>query len=281
MKIRHQLILFMLAGALSLVAQPAHALISCNISSPGFFAVYDNITLALPTDTTSSVTINCSRTLADAATQTYTLDADNGLSPTGQTNRASLITFIKYEEYQDAAFSQVWKTAPPAKNAFSGTINFGAGTTATVTIPFYSRITALQGGAAGNYTDTVGMTLVYGAATAFAIHPVLISTIQQCQISSPPGNIVFTYTSFQPAAAVASTTFATRCTTALPYTMSLDTNTPLLGLTYSLALPITTGTGTALPQTYTISGTIPANQSGTCAAAICTATAPRTLTITF
>jgi spore coat protein U-like protein len=279
MKIRHQLIAFVLTGILGL-AQSAHAVISCNISSPGFFAVYDS-TVALPTDSTSSVTINCSRALADAASQAYTLSADNGLNPTGQTNRSILSTFIKYDEYQDAAYSLQWGSAPPAKNAFSGTINFGSGTTASVTIPFYNRIPAAQAAAAGNYTDIVTMTLVYGIATALATHTVLISTIPQCQISTPPGNIVFAYTAFQPAAALASTTFAARCTTALPYSMSLDADTPMLNLTYSLVLPITTGTGTGLPQTYTISGTIPASQPGTCAAATCTATAARNLTITF
>lgn len=279
MKIRHQLFAVVLAP-LGLVAQTAQAVISCSISSPGFFAVYDS-TLALPTDTTSSVTINCSRALADASSLTFKLNADNGLSPTGQTNQASLLTLIKYNEYQDAAFSVLWGLSPPAKNAISGTINFGSGTTATVTVPFYSRIAAGQAAAAGNYTDIVTMILTYGTATALATHTVLISTIPQCQISSPPGNIVFTYTSFQPTAALASTTFATRCTTALPYSMSLDADTPALDLSYSLVLPVTSGTGTGVAQTYTISGTIPANQAGTCAAATCTATTARTLTITF
>lgn len=280
MNIRHQLILFMLVGALGVAAQTAHAVISCNISSPGFFTVYDS-TVAVPNDTTSSVTINCSRALADASTLTYNLNANNGLSPTGQINQAKLLTLIKYNEYQDAAFSVLWGPSPPAKNAISGTINFGTGTTASVTIPFYIRIAAGQAAAAGNYTDTVTMILAYGTATALATHAVLISTVPQCQISSPPGNIMFTYTAFQPAVAVASTTFAARCTTALPYTMSLDADTPMLDLAYSLLLPITTGTGTGLPQIYTISGTIPANQAGTCATATCTATAARTLLITF
>lgn len=281
MNIRHQLILFMLIGALGVAAQSAHAVISCNISSPGFFAVYDS-TVAVPNDTTSSVTINCTRALADPSpAKPYTLGADDGLTPSGKFNQAG--NLIQYREYQDAAFSLDWDTTKTT--LISVPINFGTGTTASVTIPFYIRIAAGQAAAVGNYADTVTMTLESGAppavVMAVATHPVLISTIPQCQISSPPGNIMFTYTAFQPTVAVASTTFAARCTTALPYTMSLDADTPMLDLTYSLLLPITTGTGTGLPQIYTINGTIPANQAGTCATAICTATAARTLLITF
>ena len=64
--------------------------------------------------------------------------------------------------------------------------------------------------------------------------------------------------------------------------LSLDASGgTLLGLNYSLSLPVTAGTGNGLPQTYSINGTAAANQVGTCATATCSATALRTLTITY
>lgn len=272
------LISLILACTLCFPLQPAHAAISCNISSPGWFSVYDP-TVATPNDNTSRVTISCTRLLADPSTQAYTLAEDNGMNPGAKgVNQATLTKVIKYNEFQDAAFSVAWQPTSP----FSGTINFGAGTTATVVIPYYARITAHQNVPAGNYTDLVTMTLTYGVATALATHSVLISTLNQCQISSPPGNITFNYTSFQATAAAASTSFDVRCTSALPYTMSLDTTSAtLLGLTYTLSVPTGTYIGTGVPQIYSISGSIAAGQAGTCATATCTGTDTHTLTISY
>jgi len=282
---KNRLFILILLGNLGLQAQIAYAVVACNLSSPGWSSVYDS-TVVTPNDNTSTVTITCTRALTDPATQAYVLQADNGLNKTGTSNQALQTTgtgLISYNEYMDAAYTTVWG----GNTTFTGTINFGTGTVASAIIPFYARIPAGQLVAAADYSDTITMTLTNGLhgknAVTFAIatHPVLISTIPQCQISTPPGNIVFTYTSFQAAAATASTTFATRCTSALPYTMSLDADTPLLGLTYTLSLPVTAGSGTGLAQTYTINGSITAGQSGTCGTATCTGTAIRTLTVSF
>lgn len=262
-------------------ATGAYAVISCSISSPGFYQMYDS-TVATNTTTSSSVTISCTRTLADTTTQTYTLSASNGLQPSGQTNQAKSAAggLIKYNEYQDAAFAFVW--GPTTPKSFAGTINFGTGTSATAILPFYASITALQAVAAANYSDTVTMTLTYGVATATATHSVSISTVPQCMISKAPGNVVLSYTSFQGAAAAASTTFAATCTTALPYTMALDaTSGTINGVSYTVGLSAGSGTGTGLAQTYSINGSAAAGQSGTCATATCTGSNVRTLTITF
>jgi spore coat protein U-like protein len=283
MKSRRYLIsLALVCSAYLLLQQNAFAVISCNISSPGFSVLYDPL-VATPNDSVSSVTINCTRALADPSTQTYTLEADNGLNPQGQSHQASGTGggLIKYTEYQDAAYATRWSTAPPAKRAISGTINFGGGTSTSINVPIYARIAAAQAVAADIYTDTVTMTLTYGTATALGTHPVTITTIPQCIISSPPGNIVFSYTSFQVTNSVASTTFATQCTTNLAYTFSLDADVPMLGLTYTLTLPVTSGTGTGVAQTFNINGTITAGQGGVCTASTCSGTATRLLTITF
>jgi len=109
-----------------------------------------------------------------------------------------------------------------------------------------------------------------------------VLTSNTCQITTPPGNINFTYTSFQNTAATSGTTFASRCTTGLPYTMALDaTSGNLLGLTYTLSLPVAAATGTGVDQTFNIDGSIAASQSGVCTTATCVDTQSRTLTISY
>ena len=103
-----------------------------------------------------------------------------------------------------------------------------------------------------------------------------------CAISTAPGTVAFTYSAFAAAAANATTTFRVTCTNLLPYTIALDATTAVIsGLQYSLALSAPGGTGTGAAQLYTVTGTMPANQAGTCGTATCAATQARTLTITY
>ena len=131
------------------------------------------------------------------------------------------------------------------------------------------------------------------AAGTFSVTPVRIYmnakdravavtiTSNTSQISVPPGDVNFTYTSFQASTASASSSFGVRCTTALPYTMALDaTSGTLLGLSYSLALSAS-GSGTGATQSYNINGSMAANQAGTCGTGVCTGSQTRTLTLTW
>lgn len=282
MKIFHHLMPLVCWCGLWVQAQPAQAAISCNVSSPGFTSVYDT-TVATANDNVSSATINCTRASGDATSVSYSLPADNGLNPKGKNNNQARLgssnSLILYEVFRDAARSSRWGPDAP----FTGTINFGTGTSATLTLPYYVRIPALQNVPAGIYTDSVTMTLTYGKVTAPGVtFPVQINVNTSCKISTPPDNVVFTYTSFQVTPASANTGFATTCTDQLPYTMALDaTSGTLLGLNYSLSLSASSGVGTGLAQSYTINGSIVAGQAGACAGASCSATAPRTLTITY
>jgi hypothetical protein len=68
----------------------------------------------------------------------------------------------------------------------------------------------------------------------------------------------------------------------LPYAMALDSTVNVaVGLQYTLALSAPGGTGTGLAQPYSVNGTMPAGQAGTCAGANCGVTQVRTLTITY
>ncbi|HEY6093878.1 MAG TPA: spore coat protein U domain-containing protein [Gallionellaceae bacterium] len=284
MKKHPALILLSLACGFCLPVHAAYAVYDCIISSPGWSAIYDPQSATANT-TTSSVTINCSRAIGkggDPANMNYTLEADHGWNPAGTVNQARLLSgasLLQYNEYTDAATSMLWGPAP---NAISGALKFGGSASASTTVTFYAKTPALQNVAPGSYSDTVTMTLTYSALITSNVHLVTITVNPVCAFSTPPGNITFNYTSFQATAATASTSFATLCTNTLPYTMSLDTTSAtLLGLTYTLSAPTGTYIGTGIAQTYSISGTIAAGQSGTCATATCSGTAVHTLIINY
>jgi spore coat protein U-like protein len=217
----------------------------------------------------------------------YTVTANDGLSPgPGSWNQVQLgANRYNYDLYRNTAnCTQVWGTA--GMNDFSGTLNFGASSTASLTVPFCLRVFGNQTVVlpAGNYTDTVNVTLnpAGGGNTISAPLSVTVITDNWCQITVPPGNISFIYTSFQAAPAPATSTYGVRCTSLFPYNMSLDGTQPynLLGLDYTLSIPASS-VGTGLTQTHTINGSIAAGQAGACATGVCNGTQTRTLTISW
>lgn len=271
------------ACGLWLQAQPAQAVISCTVSSPGFTSFYDT-TANTANDNVGSATINCTRASGDSNSVTYTLGSNQGWRSRSQSYRASLNGVdLNYDVYKDAARSSPWAGG----STFSGNIDFGGGTSFTVSLPYYTRIPALQAVAAGIYTDTVTMTLTYGSATAQSTFPVQIYVNTSCQINSPT-DLTFNYSSFRVTALTATSTFNVNCTNALPYALSLDLTSvtdAAINLAYTLALSATSGTGTGANQAVTVTGTMAAGQSGTCATAVCTnaasANKQRTVTVTF
>lgn len=135
---------------------------------------------------------------------------------------------------------------------------------------------------------------VLGAADASAAtnntpFNVTVQLTAVCAVTSAGiADVAFTYTSFQ--TTVANSTgggFNVKCTQGLGYSFSFNPSgagtMPSTGLTYSLTAP-GGGTGNAANQAYTITGTMAANQGGTCATVggICNDTdATKQLTITF
>ena len=172
-----------------------------------------------------------------------------------------------------------------------GTVNFGSSLSGSQTQTYYAKLPAGQTGIPqGTYIDTVTVNVAYNRtacqngvsgdiSSAFQVQ---ISNVPACQIALPPGTVAFSYTAFTLAAATASTSFSARCSTTLPYTMALDATVGVVsGLNYSLALSATSGTGNGALQSYNINGSMSAGQAGTCASSSCTASDPRTLTITY
>lgn len=126
------------------------------------------------------------------------------------------------------------------------------------------------------------------AATATGNFDVTINLTSACQISSAP-TAAFTYTSFQGTAATFASSFNVKCTNTLPITsVTLDSTSVTdnaTNLAYTLALGAVPGAGTGVDQSISITGSMAANQAGTCATATCTNAAAtnkqRTLTITY
>jgi len=258
----------------------ASAAYNCSISSGGIATAYSPST---PTTTIMQTSFNltCTRALSDATTMSYTVAANNGSNATGTHNRAAFGgSFIRYDLFKDSACGSQWR----GPQTITGTLNFSGSTSASIDVAFWGCITAGQTGlAAGTYTDLVTMSLTYGpsSTTATGSFPVSIATPAVCNLTTAPTDIVFSYTGFG-AAANASTTFGVTCTSYLAYTMALDaTSGTLLGLGYTLALSASSGTGSGVAQSYSITGTIAAGQSGTCGSGSCSASQARTLTITY
>lgn len=276
---------FFCAAICLFIAIPSHATISCNVSVTPISVVYDP-TVTTENITTGTVTVSCTRAVSDASTFAYSVTADNGLQPTGTTNRVQLAANrYSYELYRNAPYNNGSRWQLQNANRITGTINFGAALAASNTAPFDLRVPGSQTVVpAGTYTDSVAVTLRNSAGTTISTTAFSVSVIttNSCQLSTPPGNINFSYTSFQAATATANTTFNARCTSGLPYTLGLDaTSGTLLGLNYSLSLSSTTTTGTGVAQVFTINGSIAAGQAGSCGSATCSQSQPRTITVTY
>lgn len=275
----------LLAAVLVAAAAPVNAAITCTISSPGWSSAYVPANPATNI-TQSSFTVTCQRNAGgDPTSVNYTVAVDNGINNAGAQNRARLgatANRINYENYRDSTCTSLW--ASVAASRIAGTISGLAGfIPQSQIVSYWGCVPGSQIGlAAGTYTDTVTMTLRYGGATnPTATFPVSIINPSSCNISTAPGTVAFTYTAFGPVSN-ASTTFGVNCTNTLPYTMALDATVGVVaGLQYTVALSAAGGTGTGVQQMYSVNGTMPAGQAGTCVGVSCVASQTRTLTITY
>ena len=268
----------------------AQAAISCSISSPGFFSVYDG---AAATDNLnqSTYTVNCTRLTTDPTTLNYISFNDNGLYNTGASNQAKLSTgvaYLNYKFFTNSSYANNWSTSG---NCIAGTVNFGSSLSGSQTQTYYAKIPANQISlSSGSYFDTVTTSLAYNQTTCqnnasrdvSTTFQVQINNTASCQIAIAPGNIAFSYTAFTASAATASTSFSTRCSSSTSYTMALDATVGVIsGLNYSLALSAPLGVGNGALQSYNINGSMSAGQAGACASSSCSASELRMLTLTY
>lgn len=284
MKLKFIQLLF--AMALIMASSLVQAVITCTApTSTGFTTAYAP-TGAVPNVTQGTVTFTCTRS-AVADDTSLLLRASNGVNVCAGSNDASLgVNCINYEAYQNSTCSTLWTNN---SNATSILITLLPVLTAQpMTINFWGCITvAGQNKPAGNYTDTVVISIFTTAGVligaAIGTLAVSITNPATCSIISIDNVAFGSYVAFRATPLVAPTAnIVLDCTSQLPYSMALDaTSGVVVGLNYSLALSTTTSRGIGPGQTHTITGTMPANQAGTCTTGSCAGTQTRTLTITY
>lgn len=137
------------------------------------------------------------------------------------------------------------------------------------------------------------------AQTATGNFNVQINLTSKCEINNTNSGaaslptLTLDYTSFQLSPASGTTNFDVRCTSGLPYRISLDaaglegvgfgtqtagTNT---GLVYSLAIDGASRIADGNNRQHTITGTIAAGLAGTCTGATCNDTIAKTVFINY
>lgn len=277
----------------------AHAAYSCNLSSTSVQGVYSS---ASNLNLSGTVTVSCTRALTDPNTYSYAIGLDNGATVTsarrlyrhgGSNNTPSRLS---HAISRTAFGGLIWSTG---FNAVTGTLNFGGSTTATANHTYYLQVSSGQNGkTAGIYDDVLTFSLLQGngfgpLVSSSTITPT-VSIVSACFVGAlgsgafaapgtvNPSTLTLNYTSFSPTPVSSSMAFTIDCTLGTPYTLSLSpASGTLLGLPYTLALSSSSGTGTGFAQNVTVTGTIPAGQSGTCALPSCTARQATTVTITY
>lgn len=268
-----------------LSASAAKAAITCSLSVSNINQTY-NPASSVHNDSTGSITLNCTRGLADATSTSYWIGIGQGESaPQRRLTRQGGNQTLNYRIFRNSGFNQTWNDTG---GGATGTLSFGSPTTtsASTSIPYYFRITRLQiGKPAGIYDDTATVTMRFtqsGSTQATAILTPVATILGSCSFSTAPGPIVLNYASFSSSPVTSSTNFSVNCSSGTPYTLALNaTSGTLLGLPYTVGLNTSSATGNGSPQNYTVSGSIPANQSGNCSSASCSATQSYTITLTY
>jgi spore coat protein U-like protein len=149
-----------LASALSIISQPAQALLaSCTVSASSVaFGTY-NPTSATALDSTGTVTVTCIALVGLLVNWTITLN-QGGSGNYLPRQMSSGAHTLNYNLYLDPARSTVWG------NGNSGTSYVSDGLTLLIgsnnkSYYVYGAIPALQNAAAGNYLDTITVTMDY------------------------------------------------------------------------------------------------------------------------
>lgn len=275
---------------LALGSAGAQAAITCTTITS------DPLTIFYAAGTTTGVqvalTLTCSRgSTSDPTSTPWSVTANNGLHAKRANNFARLTQNgknydLSYDVYTTGCGGAQWS----GRTTISGTLTWAAGQTgnATATAYYWGCINKPQTPtAAGWYTDTIGLTATYdpGAGPNQKINGTIDVSIYApatCVINPPPGSISITYPAFSPLALSGTTTFGATCTDSMPYTLDVSpASGTLAGVNYTVGLSAASAVGTGAIQTFTVTVTALAGQSGTCSTASCTATQTHTLTIAY
>ena len=274
---------------LAVAASTGHAAITCTLATTGVTTIYAQ---AANTSATGSVTLNCSRLATDsAANVTYFLSINQGEPPAGRDmTRQNATELLRYAIFRNSNFTGSWTTGN-GQTAGSGTaggldvpIVWAGGTTFSVSIPYYFRVNSGINQPAGIYDDVATFSILVtrgGTLLSTANANLNTSIVAQCFFNTTAA-VAMNYTSFSSVAQTGASNYSMSCTLGTPYTMAVTpASGTLLGLPYTLSLSQPSGVGSAFPQNYTVTATIPSNQAGTCATGTCTALQAHQIVITY
>ena len=287
---------FLMVG-MFVIGGAAHA-VTCNITTATSVSLSTLYASGAATNVTGTISGSC--TPASAAERAYIfIGLDGGKPSAGRAmTRQNGTETLNYQIYHRNATSGIWNeaTGVAANNTGAGGVLYRLANSAAVqtfSYVYYLNIPAGQTTApVGIYDDliitaTIRLSTAGGLSTGTvlgnAVFGASASIQHSCYFSTSPTALVLDYTSFTGTAVTGTSTFALSCTFGSPYTLAIGppaTGTAL-GVNYSLALNALSGTGTASPQAFSVTGTAAANQSGTCASSTCSATNAHTITVTF
>lgn len=164
MRFAHRQGLMAFAAAAMLAATPAHAG-RATYTMPVRAQVINGCTVnalplifTVPVPTNANVDSSTSITIACTPNIPFTLDIDTGLYANGINRRvfnATANAFINYDVYKDPPRSQVWGTGG-SKNLAGN-----SGATGLVVLPVYGRLASSRNLKAGNYRDTLTVTISF------------------------------------------------------------------------------------------------------------------------
>jgi hypothetical protein len=258
-------------------------------------------------DVQGSVVFSCNRPSGNPrfpATFSITTSGVNGAASRNAASGGNTLAYSLFTNY--SACNTAWSGTTALSLANALTAN-GDTTLTNLSVPFCMRVTTSAA------TDTK-RPLTYTLTETI--------TIKSCATCTTPNNVwtssgvltlnatidpickfpalgstalAMSYTSFQAGQASNSTTMNVRCTNSTGYSVSLDATSgtiPTIGLNYTIGLGnpgsspgvqlIGSQSGTGSNQPYSVYGTVPGGQSGTCATpAGCTQSDSRTVTIGY
>lgn len=286
-------------GCLLVSGPLAHAAYSCTVTATSTGIIFP--TSGSSQDTTGSATLTCTRSSSDANTLSYRLKASEGLyenttAPYRRVRLGSTSNHLYYSLRRSGTCNNNTNWLAPATgttDVATGTLSFGPALTATTTLNYCIRVRRNAGGnpaspTAGVYSDTFEIFAQYPNSNAGALSPsaavaMTVGVSNQCVFNTYPGNLVFNYTAFSTTAQTASTSFMLRCSSGLPWSISVTPNPAVLqGLQYTITPSPASGTGNGnTGQAVTLNGHMPPGQAGTCSGSTCAATQPHTVFITY
>jgi hypothetical protein len=277
---------------------------SCNLSITS-----TGVTLDEPArlyDSGGRVTLNCTRNSQESPTLDYRIKADKGLNygsgnrrvrHTEEAGPPRYVYKLRRAISPNAAAScgndVNWAAQGDSGLYMTGKLEFGGSMNASANWNYCVRISLTPENFLytyrGLYTDIVMVQAEYGpifsSLTTPAPFTYSVGIKEHCVFNTFPESINFNYTSFSPRPEISRQSFFVRCNRKVPWSVAVfPPDGSALGLSYTLSTepPASVSTvGTGEDQRITLTGTMPAGQSGDCNMATCSARRTHEIRISY